>query len=213
MKKHTIWLLTAIMAITVIVLLGIQIVYMRDMVRMRYDQFAQSVRQSLIAVSMQLSHDETQRFLEEDVNNIESSSIYQQYLGDATPQLGGVRYSFTTSTGLEADLTIKGDPADISNIEGAPALFGHGHSKRKNLNQPLHVNFNEPFNQQKNLIDNVILDIMSKSSSRPITERADSTVVRRYLREPHRRDRLQDSRIPGNARRPRQHVRAGALPA
>ncbi len=183
MKKHTIWLLTAIMAITVIVLLGIQIVYMRDMVRMRYDQFAQTVRQSLIAVSMQLSHDETQRFLEEDVNNIESSSIYQQYLGDATPQLGGVRYSFTTSTGLEADLTIKGDPADISNIEGAPALFGHGHSKRKNLNQPLHVNFNEPFNQQKNLIDNVILDIMSKSSSRPITERADSTVVRRYLRQ------------------------------
>ena len=184
MKKHTIWILTVVMAVTVIILLGIQIFYMRDMVRMRYDQFAQSVRQSLIAVSLHLSHDETQRFLEEDVNNIESSSIYQQYLGDATPQLGGVRYSFTTSTGLEADLTIQGEPSEISNIEGAPALFGHSRNtaRKNNYNQPLRVKFNEQFMQQKNLIDNVILDIMSKSSSRPITERADSATVRKYLR-------------------------------
>lgn len=184
MKKHTIWILTVVMAVTVIVLLGIQVFYMRDMVRMRYEQFAQSVRQSLIAVSIHLSHDETQRFLEEDVNNIESSSIYQQFLGDATPQLGGVRYSFTTSSGLEADLTIKGEPSEISNIEGAPTLFGHSRkaTRKNNYSQPLRVKFNEQYMQQKNLIDNVILDIMSKSSSRPISERADSATVRRYLR-------------------------------
>lgn len=184
MKKHTIWILTVVMAVTVIVLLGIQVFYMRDMVRMRYEQFAQSVRQSLIAVSIHLSHDETQRFLEEDVNNIESSSIYQQFLGDATPQLGGVRYSFTTSSGLEADLTIKGEPSEISNIEGAPTLFGHSRkaTRKNNYSQPLRVKFNEQYMQQKNLIDNVILDIMSKSSSCPISERADSATVRRYLR-------------------------------
>lgn len=36
---------------------------------------------------------------------------------------------------------------------------------------------------QKNMIDDVILDIISQASSKPIVQRADSTRVRRYLRE------------------------------
>ena len=182
MKKQTIWILTVIMAMSLIGLLFMMVFYMHDIVRMRYDQFAQTVRQSLVAVSLQLSHDETQRFLQEDVDNLESSSIYRQYLGDATPQLGGVRYSFTTSSGLEADLTINGAPSAISNLEGAPAVFGRS-SGTAAYRQPVRVKFSEQYMQQKNLIDNVILDIISKSSSRPITERADSATVYRYLRQ------------------------------
>ena len=186
MKKQTIWILTIIMAFTLLVLLFMQIVYMRDIVRMRYDQFAQGVRQSLVATSVRLAHDETQRFLQEDVDKLESSSIYNQYLGESTPRLGGVRYSFTTSSGLEADLTIKGEPAEISNLESAPLHFGHSDvntsRKTSNYRQPVRIQFNEQYIRQKNMIDDVILDIISKSTSRPITERADSAVLRRYLR-------------------------------
>ena len=117
MKKQTIWVLTILMALTFMGLLCMQIFYMRSMVQMRYDQFAQAARQSLLAVSVRLSHDETQRYLEEDVNNLESKTLYGQYFGEGTPRLGGVRYSFTTASGLEADLTIKGTPSEITNIQ------------------------------------------------------------------------------------------------
>ena len=176
MKKQTIWILTILMAIVFSSLLLLQIFYLRSMVQMRYDQFAQAARQSLIAVSMRLSHDETQRFLDEEVNNIESSSIYGQYLGEATPRLGGVRYSFTTSTGLEADLTIKGEPSEILNIQKSPGYSGHSIT-------PVRSRFNEQYRMQKSMIDDVILDIMTKASNTPIEERADSVRVSKYLRQ------------------------------
>jgi signal transduction histidine kinase len=176
MKKQTIWILTILMAVTFMGLLCMQIFYMRSMAQMRYDQFAQAVRQSLHTVAMRLSHDETKRFLEEDIDSIESTSIYGQYLGEATPRLGGIRYSFTTNTGLEADLTIKGQPSEISNLQTmqnyAPRPY-----------PPMRSSLNEQFMVQKNLIDDVILEIISNASSRPITERADSALVRKYLRQ------------------------------
>ena len=64
------------MAMTVIGLLYIQIMYMESMIRMRDDQFTEGVRRSLYAVSSLLEQDETKYFLEEDVAQVESSSIY-----------------------------------------------------------------------------------------------------------------------------------------
>lgn len=176
MKKQTIWILTILMALAFMGLLFMQFFYMRSMVHMRDEQFAQAVRQSLLSVSLRLSHDETQRFLQEDVDNIQATSIYGQYIGEATPRLGGVRYSFTTTTGLEADLTIKGAPSEISNLQTSSGYAGQKY-------RPITSNFHEKYMIQKNLIDDVILDIIGQSSKRPIAERADSVMVKKYLRQ------------------------------
>ena len=98
MKKSTIWLLTVLIALTFLGLLYIQIIYMQSMIRMRDDQFTEGVRRSLYAVSSLLEQDETKYFLEEDVAEVESSSVYTQYGG--TPHLGGIKYSFTTHSGV-----------------------------------------------------------------------------------------------------------------
>ena len=90
MKKSTIWLLTVLIALTFLGLLYIQIIYMQSMIRMRDDQFTEGVRRSLYAVSSLLEQDETKYFLEEDVAEVESSSVYTQYGG--TPHLGGIKY-------------------------------------------------------------------------------------------------------------------------
>ena len=78
MKKSTIWILTILMALTFSGLLYMQIMYMRNMIRMREDQFAEGVKRSLYAVSNALEQDETKYFLEEDAAQIQSS-IYPQY--------------------------------------------------------------------------------------------------------------------------------------
>jgi hypothetical protein len=165
------------MALTFVGLLCIQIFYMKSIVKIRDEQFAQAARQSLLAVAVHLEQDEAKYFLEENVRQVESSSIYSQYLGDQVPQLGGIKYSFTTSSGLEADLTIKGAVSELSKLQ-----------RRSNSNVIDHYKtmqdaYRDKYLYQKGMIDDVILNIISSASNRPIRERADSAVVCKYLRQ------------------------------
>ncbi len=178
MKKHTIWILTVIMALCFMGLLCIQIFYMRNIVKIRYEQFSQGVRQSLVAVSTRLEQDETRHFLEEDVSHVETSALVSQYLGDPTPKLDGLKYSFTTSSGLEGDLTIKGDSDELSKLQSTTGRGGFGAHY-----QAFQDSYRNRFLYQRGILDDVILNIMSKASNRPITERADSVLVRTYLRQ------------------------------
>lgn len=175
MKKSTIWILAIVMALTFIGLLCIQISYMKNIVQIRYEQFAQGVRQSLVTVSLRLEQDETRHFLEDDLQQVETSS--PSILEDVTvDSQDGIKYSFTTSTGLEADLTIKGAPGEISMLRRANA---GGLAKHYRTAQEAYRN---RYIYQKGLLDEVILNIVSTAASRPITERADSAVVASYLR-------------------------------
>ena len=176
MKKQTIWILTVLMALTFVGLLCIQIFYMKNIVQIRYEQFAQGVRQSLVATSMHLEQDEARHFLEDEVRQTQASEIKAQY-GDRLPELGSIKYSFTTSSGLEADLTIKGNPYEISKIQtsGNGGLGSHYRTAQEA--------YRNRYLYQKSVMDDVILNIMLKSSNRPITERADSMRVSTYLRQ------------------------------
>ena len=90
MKKSTIWILAVVMAIAFVGLLCIQIFYMRNIVQIRYEQFAQGVRQSLVAVSMRLEQDETRHYLQEEVAQVQASSLSEQLLGETMPRQEGV---------------------------------------------------------------------------------------------------------------------------
>lgn len=172
MKKSLIWLLTVLMALTAIVLLYIQIMYMESMIRMRDDQFSEGVRRSLYAVSSLLEQDETKYFLEEDVAQVEASSIYAQYGG--TPHLGGIKYTFTTRSGVAGDVTLKADAEKIYKIQSESNVASSYNSMREELKGQ--------YLYQKGVIDDVIINIMNKAGDRPIEERADSVAVRRYLK-------------------------------
>lgn len=174
MKKQTIWILTILMAITFTALLSIQIFYMKKIVEIRYEQFSQGVRQSLLSVVTRLEQDETRYYLEDGVNNVQSQSIQSQTLGTLTGQ-EGIKYSFTTTSGLEADLTIKADPSQITKLQIGTSVAG----SLNNLRQ----NYNTRYLYQKNMLDDVILNIMTTASDRPIIQRADSSLVGKYLRQ------------------------------
>ncbi|MGM9871221.1 MAG: sensor histidine kinase [Muribaculaceae bacterium] len=176
MKKYTIWILTVIMAVAFLGLIGMQFFYMSNMVKMRYEQFSQAARQSLYAVSQQLAQDEARYFLNENVSDIKSSSIYAQYLGNPQPQLGGVNYTFTTSNGLQADLTIKGNPQQITRLQKSSV-------DAINPYQSVREEIRDRFMNQKGVLEDVIVNIVASSSYRPILERADTATVRKLLRD------------------------------
>lgn len=174
MKKHTIWILTVLMVFTFMGLLCIQIFYMKNIVEIRYEQFSQGVRQSLLSVAIKLEKDETRYYLEDELNRVESQSIYAQHLGGTLPQQEGIKYTFSTASGLEADLTIKGDASEITKLQSGSSIIGRS---SRNMQDAYHSHYL----YQKGMLDDVILNIISTASNRPISQRADSAVVRKYL--------------------------------
>jgi signal transduction histidine kinase len=173
MKKSTIWLLTVLMAMTLSGLLYIQIIYMESMMKMRDDQFSEGVKRSLYAVSSLLEQDETKYFLEEDVAQVESSSVYTQYGG--TPHLGGIKYSFTTHSGLVGDVTLKADADKIYKLQTEQSNIASSYNSMREELKGQYL-------YQKGIMDDVIINIMNKAADRPVEERADSTAVRTYLK-------------------------------
>ena len=175
MKKHTIWILVIVMACAFLGLLCIQIFYMKNNLQIRYEQFSQGVRQSLLSVAIHLEQDETRHYLEDEVNRVESQSIYAQRFGNL-PQQEGVKYSFSTASGLEADLTIKGDMNEISKLQSGGSIVSRSVRSMQSM-------YHDHYLYQKGMLDDVILNIMTTASNRPITQRADSSSVRTYLRQ------------------------------
>ncbi len=162
MKKSTIWYLTIIMALTFMGLLYVQIMYMNNMKKMRDDQFAEGVKRSLYAVTTRLEQDETKHFLEEDMASMETR-FYPRTNSDGSVDINN---KFTSSEGINYDLTLK---MNVDRRNGG---------NRQSMRELMHGKYI----YQKGLLDEVILSIINQSSNRPITERADSAEVSRYLR-------------------------------
>ena len=59
MKKSTIWILGVVMGLSFLSLLYLQVSYIEEMVKMRKEQFDESVKRSLYAASHNLELNET----------------------------------------------------------------------------------------------------------------------------------------------------------
>ena len=68
MKKKTIWMIATIMGLSFLALLFLQLKYISEMVRMKKEQFDESVKRSLYQASRNLELNETLKYLEMDIN-------------------------------------------------------------------------------------------------------------------------------------------------
>ncbi len=161
MKKSTIWLLTIVMAFTFIGSLYVQIMYMENMVKMRNEQFSEVVMRSLYGVSATLEQDETKHYLDQDLDESEAlmGSMMRPW-DDNQP--------YTDSTAQYQPMGVR--------QQGKMQNFDERYQRRQELLKGQYL-------YQKGLLNEVILTILTQSSNRPIMERADSTVVRRYLKQ------------------------------
>lgn len=168
------WMLTVVMSITFVALLYFQIMYLENMVKMRQEQFTEGVMRSLDATSDFLEKQETLYFLEQDVNIIESS-LYDNYdsHGDAN-----LKYSVENPDGTITKYTLSsevetGMPQGLK-FPSATQKVGARYGTMQEVIRSQYL-------YQKELLNDVILSILRDSSTRPIMERADSTVIRNCL--------------------------------
>ena len=173
MKKSTIWILTIVMACSFLGLLAVQIMYMENIIKMRNEQFSEIVKRSLYGVSTSLEHDETKYFLEEDINEAESSYYDNSYSLKKEFEYSIPSPDGTSNYKIQGNWeTIKVEPQNDKNLKGINTRY-------QNMQEVL----KGQYLYQKGLLNEVILSILSKSSNRPITERADSSVVNNYLKD------------------------------
>ena len=91
MRKSTIWMIAVIMGVSFVGLLFIQISYIEEMVKMKKEQFDESVNRSLYQASRNLEMNETLRYLEKDVNETERRAFTQDSI--IVDGLGSVQHS------------------------------------------------------------------------------------------------------------------------
>ena len=147
-------------------LLYIQFLYMKNMVRLRNEQFSESVKRSLYAVSKSLELDETRRFLLEDVE--ETGVIYPDFTASETD-------SKTTVSGGSATVTDESAAVSLGSEINPSAL-------QRFSKQSFRDRIRAQYLYQRGLLDEVVLNIISQSSSLPLNERADSATVANLLR-------------------------------
>ena len=80
MKKSTIWIIAVIMGLSFLALLTLQFSYVEEMVKMKKEQFDESVNRSLYQASHNLEMNETARYLEKDVKETERRAFQQDSL-------------------------------------------------------------------------------------------------------------------------------------
>ncbi len=156
------------MVITFAGLLYIQVLYMRNVVRLRDEQFSEGVKRSLYAVSKNLELDEARRYLLEDVAEKEEStlpiySLEKPIVGNDGKIMGSYigeieRKQSSSTDGFSHGLTPQESPHALSN------------------------RIREEYLHKRGLLNEVILNIISQSNSRPLRERVDSAAVSGMLR-------------------------------
>ena len=89
MKKRTIWTIAVVMGFSFLALLYMQLGYIEQMVKMKREQFDESVNKALYQASRNLELNETLRYLEKDVNETERRAFRQDSVGTRTGQPDG----------------------------------------------------------------------------------------------------------------------------
>lgn len=167
MKKSTIWLLTIVMACALLGLLFMQIMYMENMIKMRNEQFSEMVTRSMYSVTTMLEQNETKYFLDQDLKEAQATySIGNKSINNSFP----VGTGGDDSSSFNRDVKVR-QPANLGTLKD----LSESYQDKQEILKGQYL-------YQKGLLNEVILTILSQSSNRPIIERADSSIVRDYLK-------------------------------
>ena len=186
MKKSTIWLLAIVMFTAFLVLLFLQVRYMKTSLDIRTQQFDEQVNRSLYSVMKELEKDQTLRYLEEDM--IASENRYSQY---NRPQISQSITSESSSTtimhpdGSETRIELSRTQQSLQPQQQRESVFlspNRGSSTISRTQYDMQQSLHKRYAYEKALMDEVILEIMSRASDEPIEKRVDFHNVEKYIR-------------------------------
>ena len=174
MKKSTIWAISIIMGLSFLGLLYLQFSYVEEMVKMKKEQFDESVSRSLYQASRNIEMNETRSYLEKDVNATERRAFSQDsVMVDGLD--GSIRHSHQFAVAAD-DGTVYSS-FQLKTFEMKPASVPKAMILRKDKNsladaaKTMQEIVRNRYVYQKALLDEVVYNILYTASDKPLKER------------------------------------------
>lgn len=180
MKKKTIWTIAVIMGLSFILLLFLQLTYIREMANMKKEQFDESVNRALYQASRNLELNETLRYLEKDVRETErkennqgnSSAGAQKDAADSSSRR--TANSFRGSNYLTFRMKMKMD--NPVKMPKAMILINDKNSNNA-ASRSLQEIVKNRYVYQKALVDEVVMNMLYSASDKPLKERVNFKIL------------------------------------
>lgn len=180
MKKKTIWTIAVIMGLSFILLLFLQLTYIREMANMKKEQFDESVNRALYQASRNLELNETLRYLEKDVReterkeNNEGNGSAGAQKDDADSSSRRTANSFRGSNYLTFRMKMKMD--NPVKMPKAMILINDKNSNNA-ASRSLQEIVKNRYVYQKALVDEVVMNMLYSASDKPLKERVNFKIL------------------------------------
>ncbi len=177
MKKKTIWTIAVIMGLSFIILLLLQLTYMREMANMKKEQFDESVNRALYQASRNLELNETLRYLEKDVRETEKKKqerLANAQTGDNDSLTRQSASTFRGSNYLTFRMKMKND--NPVKMPKAMILINDKNSNNA-ASRSLQEIVKNRYVYQKALVDEVVMNMLYSASDKPLKERVNFKIL------------------------------------
>lgn len=171
MKKKTIWTIAIIMGLSFLALLFLQVSYIEEMVRMKKEQFDESVYRALYQASRNLELNETLRYLEKDINakenkkgkdiNVDDGMMATQTHQGTAADTNGKMYSTFELKAMKTKPSLTPKAMILKSDNGSI-------SQTKKSMQEMVRN---RYIYQKSMLDEVVYNILYSASNKPLKDR------------------------------------------
>ena len=185
MKKSTIWAIATIMGFSFLALLFLQFSYVEEMVKMKKEQFDESVNRALYQVSHNMEMNETLRYLEKDVNETERRAFTQDsVMVDGLD--GTIKHSHQFAVAAD-DGTVYSS-FQLKTFEMKPSSIPKAMILRKDKNtladatKTMQEIVRNRYVYQKALLDEVVYNILYTASDKPLKERVNFRMLDQDIR-------------------------------
>lgn len=183
MKKKSIWTIAIIMGVSFVILLDLQLTYIREMANMKKEQFDESVNRALYQASRNLELNETLRYLEKDVNETERHAYRKDSVGTRSgkPNDGSVQYSHQYSVAgkdgtVYSSFELKTMAVKPTQMPKAMILRTDRNSNTA-ASKSLQEIVKNRYVYQKALLDEVIMNMLYSASDKPLKERVNFKIL------------------------------------
>ena len=182
MKKSTIWILGVVMGLSFLSLLYLQISYIEEMVKMRNEQFDESVKRALMAASKDVESAEVARWLREDISEAEKKA-WEQSQGTNGGVISTRRILMTSPDGkIESSLELKTFANKPAVLPRSMISSKHGAKTIPKTSRSLTDMIKNRYLYQRALVDDVVFNMLYHASDKPIEDRVNFKNLDQYIK-------------------------------
>ncbi|MCD8293586.1 MAG: two-component sensor histidine kinase, partial [Prevotellaceae bacterium] len=180
MKKWTIWILGLVMAFSFLGLLYLQISYIEEMVKMRNEQFDESVKRALMAASKDVESAEVDRWLREDISEADKKAWEQTSQGQV---VRAKQFTVKSPDGsVYSSVELKTFANEPTELPMAMISRIHGTKTIPQTSRSLADAIKNRYLYQRALLDEVAWQMIYHASDKPLEERINFKNLDQYLR-------------------------------